>query len=199
MPKLRDETYAARRAHILDAARACFSRKGFHAASMLDLQAEAGVSAGALYVYFPSKREIVLAIAEENLDLLDRALDEALAGAGEAPLREALLAVLRVVERVSRGPSRGIAFDVWGEATRDRALGRMANARLGAVRDRFADAARRAVDAGELPAAADPGQVGAALFGACVPGYYTLRMTVDGTAPEAYVDGLLAGVGARPR
>lgn len=197
MPKLRDETYAARRAHILDAARACFSRKGFHAASMLDLQAEAGVSAGAIYVYFPSKREIIAAIAEENLDLLDRALDEALSNADGAPLHEALLAVVRVINRVTAGPSRGIAFDVWGEATRDREMGRMVDTRFGGARDRFREAAARAIAAGELPATADPDQVGTALFGACVPGYYTLRMTVDGTAPEAYVDGLLAGLGAR--
>jgi AcrR family transcriptional regulator len=199
MPKLREETYAARRAHILDAARACFSRKGFHAASMLDLQAEAGVSAGAIYVYFPSKRDIIMAIAEENLDLLDRALDEVLVQHDGHPLRDALLAVTGVIDRASRGPSRGIAFDVWGETARDRAIGRLVTPRLRDIRDRFADAARRAIDAGELPRSADPDAIGAALFGACVPGYYTLRMTIDGTTPEAYVDGLLAALGARGR
>lgn len=197
MPKLRDETYAARRRHILDSARACFARKGFHAASMLDLQAEAGVSAGAIYVYFTGKQEIVLAIAEENIDQLKAALDEALALQDGDGLREAALRAVRSVDRAARGPYGGVAFDVWGEAVRDTAIGRIVRRRQSALVARFQALARHAIARGELPATADPDAVGAALFGACVVGYYTQRLTLGGPGPEAYVDGLLAGLGAR--
>src|SRR5262245_37867956 len=66
MPKLNPETQAARRAHILDAAELCFARAGFHRTSMHDICREAGVSAGALYVYFASKEDLIAGIAERD-------------------------------------------------------------------------------------------------------------------------------------
>lgn len=48
---------------ILEAAKACFVRAGFQGASMQQICAEAGMSPGALYRYFPSKEAIVEAIA----------------------------------------------------------------------------------------------------------------------------------------
>ena len=48
-----------RRAHILAAAERAFLREGFHASSMQDVAAEAGMSPGNLYRYFPSKEAIV--------------------------------------------------------------------------------------------------------------------------------------------
>jgi AcrR family transcriptional regulator len=55
-----------RRRQILDAALACFRRRGFHQATMQEICAEAEISAGALYRYFGSKAEIIAAIAEDG-------------------------------------------------------------------------------------------------------------------------------------
>jgi len=55
-----------RRRQILDAALACFRRRGFHQATMQEICAEAEISAGALYRYFGSKSEIIAAIAEDE-------------------------------------------------------------------------------------------------------------------------------------
>jgi AcrR family transcriptional regulator len=55
-----------RRARILDAARTCFSRAGFHRTSMQEICAEAKMSPGGLYRYFVSKDAIIEAIAEEE-------------------------------------------------------------------------------------------------------------------------------------
>src|SRR3954454_5040443 len=75
-----------RRAGILEAAERCFSRSGFHKASMQDICAEAGMSAGNLYRYFRSKETIIAAIAEAErvrnsalFELLERAEDPVLA------------------------------------------------------------------------------------------------------------------------
>lgn len=54
------------RRRVLDAAIACFVRHGFHNASMQQICAEAGMSPGALYRYFPSKDSIIAAIAEAD-------------------------------------------------------------------------------------------------------------------------------------
>jgi AcrR family transcriptional regulator len=61
-PQLADR----RRRQILDAALACFRRRGFHQATMQEICAEASMSAGALYRYFNSKAEIIGAIAEDK-------------------------------------------------------------------------------------------------------------------------------------
>ncbi len=67
MPKVSQQHRDARREQILAAARRCFLRDGFHATSMQDLFAEAGLSSGAVYGYFASKDDVIVAIAEENM------------------------------------------------------------------------------------------------------------------------------------
>lgn len=51
---------------ILDAAKSCVVRSGFQGASMHDICAQAGMSPGALYRYFPSKEAVILAIADRD-------------------------------------------------------------------------------------------------------------------------------------
>src|SRR5580693_9971149 len=55
-----------RRDEILAAAQRCFVRSGFHGASMQDICAEAGMSPGNLYRYFPSKDALIAGICERN-------------------------------------------------------------------------------------------------------------------------------------
>jgi len=66
MPRVSPEHFAARRAQILDAAAACFSRAGFHKTSMQDIIAASGLSAGAIYNYFAGKDQIIEAIAKDR-------------------------------------------------------------------------------------------------------------------------------------
>ena len=63
MPKVTEAHRESRREQILIAAWKCFSRKGFHSTSMADVIKEAGLSAGAVYLYFRSKDEIIVAVA----------------------------------------------------------------------------------------------------------------------------------------
>ena len=58
----------AQRARILDAAQKRFIEQGFHAATIADIAATAGMSAGLLYRYFQNKNAIVLAIIERDLE-----------------------------------------------------------------------------------------------------------------------------------
>jgi len=55
-----------RRDEILAAAQRCFVRSGFHRASMQEICAEAGMSPGNLYRYFPSKEALIAGIAERD-------------------------------------------------------------------------------------------------------------------------------------
>jgi len=105
-----------RRAHILAAAERAFVRYGFHAAAMTQVADEAGMSAGNLYRYFPSKEAIV-----EGLCLADQVeRSEAFAALSAAPdLKAAMRAALRDhVLRKPREKARMIV-EIWAESGRN--------------------------------------------------------------------------------
>ena len=56
----------AQRARLLDAARKCFSDRGFHGASIAAIADTAGVSQGLIYRYFTNKAAIIRAITDEQ-------------------------------------------------------------------------------------------------------------------------------------
>ncbi|MDP2948314.1 MAG: TetR/AcrR family transcriptional regulator [Chloroflexota bacterium] len=66
MPKVTVEHLEARKNQILEAARACFLRKGFHQTTMQDICQECGLSPGAIYRYFRSKEDVVETASEQG-------------------------------------------------------------------------------------------------------------------------------------
>ncbi len=59
-----DELHKLRRTQVLRAAADGFARKGIHQTTMQEICEASGISAGALYRYFPTKESIVVAFAE---------------------------------------------------------------------------------------------------------------------------------------
>src|SRR5271156_459294 len=107
---------AERRAHIVAAAERAFVRFGFHATTMQNVAEEAGMSAGNLYRYFPSKEAIV-----EGLCLADQVeRSKAFAALSAAPdLKAAMRAALRDhVRRKPREKARMIV-EIWAESGRN--------------------------------------------------------------------------------
>ncbi|MFF5174313.1 TetR/AcrR family transcriptional regulator [Micromonospora sp. NPDC000089] len=189
MPRVSDEHLAARRQQILDAARRCFLRDGFHHTSMQDVIAEAGLSVGAVYRYFPSKNDLITAISQAVIG----GAEEVIGGlARQEPVPtvvEALDLVLAYVDRQvgDEGVLR-LALQVWGEAQRDPTLATFVRATYSGFRDHWEVYVRRAQQAGELPADADPEAVAAVLFG-MVPGYFTQRILTGGPDRRTYLAG----------
>jgi AcrR family transcriptional regulator len=186
MPRVSDEHLAARRQQILDAAKVCFSRDGFHATSMQDVIAEAGLSVGAVYRYFKSKQELVTSIAEQVLVGADAVLSEIAAHEPPLPLADAVERALDFVDRQT-GPDGifRIAIQVWGEALRDPELAVFVKGQYSRFRRHYAAIAKRAQEAGELPPDADVEAVGAVLFG-MVPAYALQRILADGPDKKTY-------------
>ncbi|WP_439544184.1 TetR/AcrR family transcriptional regulator [Hyphomicrobium sp.] len=120
MPKLKPETQHARRARILDAAEQCFARSGFHRCTMQDICREAGVSPGALYLYFSSKEELIAGIVER-----DRAkLAAKLAELSDAPDLLSALSKLGEHYTIEEPPhKRVLCIEIGCEATRNPAVG----------------------------------------------------------------------------
>lgn len=81
----------ARPAEIIAAAYAVFAEKGFAAARLDDIAAQAGVSKGALYLYFENKQDIFEAVVRHaiapNVDMI-RAFVEAYTGPLDLLLRQ---------------------------------------------------------------------------------------------------------------
>ena len=66
MPKISEAAMAGRRGEILAAARRAFARHGYEAATVKVLEAEAGLSRGAIFHHFAGKDALFLALAEQD-------------------------------------------------------------------------------------------------------------------------------------
>ncbi|MFZ5813712.1 MAG: TetR/AcrR family transcriptional regulator [Bacillota bacterium] len=67
MPRVSEAHKANRRQAILNAAMEVFIGKGYPLATINDIAQHAGVSVGAIYRYFPTKGELMLALVDERL------------------------------------------------------------------------------------------------------------------------------------
>ena len=61
-----------RREEIIEAAKRCFTSRGFHATSMVDIAREFGMSTGHIYNYFPSKLAIIEEVTARGLEEIYR-------------------------------------------------------------------------------------------------------------------------------
>jgi len=64
MPKIKRDLFDEKRNFIIDAAHLVFSERGYDGATIKDVLSAAGISNGALFIYFKSKREILLAVSK---------------------------------------------------------------------------------------------------------------------------------------
>lgn len=86
----------ARMAAIQEAALTLFVRKGIDGTTMHDIAAEAGISAGAIYRYYPSKAHLLQAIFQHSIEQNRLLFDHAVA-ASSSPL-EALSNVGQIIQ-----------------------------------------------------------------------------------------------------
>lgn len=121
MRKVDPEKHAAKRRMILDAAITCFSRKGFHGTSTAEICAEAGMSPGNLFHYFPTKHTIIAAIVEEER----QEAAEIFRKLGEAEdLFGALLGFMDTILELAGDPTySSLALEIAAEAMRDERIG----------------------------------------------------------------------------
>lgn len=192
MPRVSAEHLTARRQQILDAARVCFLRNGFHQTSMQDVIKEANLSVGAVYRYFPSKNDLITALAEQVIDQITAMFGELVSS---DPPPSLAMAMQRATDFVTdqTGPdgTMRMALQIWSEAMYDPTLAAFVSqvyARIRTILDRFAE---RAIDTGALPAGTDPQTIAVVLF-SLMPGYALQRILTGGPEPEVFKAGLRA-------
>jgi AcrR family transcriptional regulator len=117
MPKVTEEHRLARQDEIIEAALRAFRHKGFQATSMAEIIAESGLSAGAIYGYFPSKAEIVQAVATRIVGA--RIIDLGNLAALD-PMPEPAVMIRAILQGlVDSVGLPTILLQVWGEAVTD--------------------------------------------------------------------------------
>jgi AcrR family transcriptional regulator len=180
-----------RQAAILAAAAACFVRRGFHAASMKDIAAEAGLSPATLYHYLPSKAAIVAAIIEAERASVARIL----AALADAPaLRAGLSRGLRQVLAEMTPVELRLRTEIAAEILRDPALRDLARHAEAEATRLLAARIAAAQAAGEVAPSLDP-MATAIAIGALVEGllWRAALLGEDGAGPlEAALERLLA-------
>ena len=188
MPKVSQQHRDARREQILAAARRAFLRDGFHATSMQDLLAEVGLSAGAVYGYFASKDDVILAIAEDNLRGATEMIHSV---ATRHPGRTVGAVLADAMELLRAQDARDglgkITVIVWSEALRNPSLAARFTGLVTQVRADLAEVIRQCP--GNLPADV-PAEVLAAALISLIPGYL-LQLALLGSAA---VDGIPSAV-----
>jgi TetR/AcrR family transcriptional regulator, repressor for uid operon len=141
-----------RRAEILAAAERCFARSGFHQASMQEICAEAGMSPGNLYRYFPSKDSIILGIVERDRADVTQQLAEAPFSADFFGTLQAL-ARFHLVERSAEEVA--LCAEIMTESRRNPEIARVFQAFDADVKARLNTIMREAAMRGDIPADVD--------------------------------------------
>jgi AcrR family transcriptional regulator len=141
------------RKRILDAAIVCFARGGFHATGMQAVCAEAGMSPGGLYRYFPSKEAIIEAIVERDRAVIPGQLQPLL----EADdVVEALIAAAHAFMTGNLQPDSLPLFpELYAEAVRNPAVRAISNRCEDEVRDILVRVLERGVTLGQIDGGLD--------------------------------------------
>lgn len=200
MPKISDERRAARRTQILEAAWTCFQRRGLHATSMDDIIRAAGLSAGAVYSYFPSKEELILAAVTTSLGNLRALIAPLLAERPLPPPDELVRRIAEVITAYTVHEAydlRRIALLGWSEAQRNERLRETMRGFYLPFRAVLEEAAAQWRDERVLPEQAATDDV-AKLMLSVILGFVVQSAILGDVAPSALADGLRAMLTPRP-
>lgn len=198
MPKVSEEHREARRRQILDAAWACFARNGFHKTSMPDVFAEAGLSAGAVYRYFPGKEALITAIAETSMRQLVEILDAHLRAPDLPPPGDLLPALMEDLTALGGSAPAPMAPQVWSEMMRDPRIAGAVAGMLGDIQQRLTEVCRRYQAAGVLDPGLDPGDTARVLI-ALIQGWIIQWNTMGLAAHQQITAGVRGLLTRAPR
>ncbi len=152
MRKLDPVKHEEKRREILYAAGRCFARDGFRGATISAICAEAGISPGHLYHYFPSKEEIVSAITAVGLEYAAARFSEMAQGG------DTVATLFAEIDRVKayQGPgSPLLVLDMLAEATRNPAMSAILTRHNRQVRDLLVAFLRHGQERGQVDPALD--------------------------------------------
>ena len=91
-PSLREIQRQERESLIIQAAKEVFIEKGYYETSIEEIAAKVGIAKGTIYLHFPSKEALVLAIVKKSVEMLVQEVEAVIAS--EKTVRARLEAIL---------------------------------------------------------------------------------------------------------
>ncbi len=141
------------RQRILDGAGRAFAANGFRGATVPDIAAEAGVSVGLIYRYFPSKEELFLSVCAQQTDATLDELAATLSAIAD-PRARPTAAIDQFVSSLEESWG-AIVVHAWAEADRNPRLRDMLQRLFDQQRGFSAMFVREAIARGEAPSDTD--------------------------------------------
>ncbi len=157
-----------RRTQVLDAAARLFRLHGFHASSMRDIAATAGMLPGSIYYHFTSKDELLVAVYEEGVRRIAEHVDAVLAREHDPRRRLEVACIAHLEMLLDRSDYAQVVIRVLPD---DAAAVRH---RLIALRDDYEQRFKALIAELELPAHVQPRYLRLLLLGALnwTPSWY---------------------------
>lgn len=186
-PKVSPEYLEARRQQILDAARECFTERGYHRTTVQDICRRAGLSPGAVYRYFDSKEAIFEGLAERRL----AAHTEAMASLEDVESIFATVAafaeqMIAIADRHG-APRPGIMdLELVGEAMNNERIAGVVRRMLTGIRGNLGGLVERLQADGKIDPALDPAAVASVLMALFQGALFQSAIGLD-FDPEAYL------------
>ena len=169
----RADVGAIRRAQIVEAASRVIARKGFHNATLAEVEAEAGISRGMMTYHFPTKEGMVLAVFDSLLDRLRPVVDLPAATPGRSRAERLIDALL--VERPPDAEAQSLLHTFLAQiGHRDDYRSRLAFV-LAALRDDLAAV---------FPTCADPSATASIILGAILGAWTQLQVEPSALEPS---------------
>jgi len=155
----------ARRAEILEAAWKCFMEKGFHNTTMQDIYQAANLSPGAVYNYFSSKEDIVVASVNEFKDWMISSLASVISENPNESFAKVIQFWLSLVKQGDIGQSISVQLDLYSEATRNSYIREAVLKNQDATHAKLIELIKRSQQAGVFNARLDPLSIARAVMG----------------------------------
>lgn len=203
LPTLHDRLIAERRLEIIEAATNAFARHGVAGATMQEIAAEVGLTAGALYRYFPSKNDLLQTILDQCREQHVALLTQAASNVDASPLG-ALTELARAAWQDFEHPHAATRLAVQLEATlaaaRSPELGEPLRAVHREILAQLTEIVRAAQGSNEIDRSVDAAALATVLL-AAHHGLQQLTVLIEEEAqPRAALQALLALVtGLTPR
>ncbi len=146
----RQDVSEERRAQIIEAALACFTRKGYNNTTMDDIVTESGLSKGSLYWYFKSKDEL---FAQAMLSVFMGLGQEAFTGLEQCTTASDKL---RVIAQVTAGISKqiegffGLFLEFWASSAQREEVGQVWVGMLVEFKIMLVDIVKEGISSGEF-------------------------------------------------
>lgn len=156
-PRMTEAHTEARRKQIIDAARACFLDRGFHATTIQDISKKAGLSTGAPYRYFEGKDDIVAAMCAESLERNRQRFGTLDVTAASRAIFEELTSVyFAPAHEPGAVDAARLTLQVWQESVVSGRAGDVLQADFRLIHSHLGEIVARAQERGEIAADLDP-------------------------------------------